>query len=224
MPIQVVCPGCQKRFKVSDEFAGKTGPCPQCKTQIKIPEKIEEEDVVLHAPENFGPTDAAGRPTLKPIARTEFSVSTVQIVIACASVLTVLIVALVLRGSEEKSPLLLGLGALLLGPPLALAGYTFLRDDELEPYRGRPLMLRSLFCGLAFAATWGIYAYVKWWVLGGAEMEVFQLLYIVPPLVAGGAVAAWASFDLDFGNAAMCYGLYLGATVLLRLLMNLAPF
>ncbi len=37
MPINVICPGCHARFKVGDQFAGKTGPCPKCKTQIPIP-------------------------------------------------------------------------------------------------------------------------------------------------------------------------------------------
>lgn len=226
MPIQVVCPGCKKRFKVSEKFAGKKGPCPACKAQITIPEAIDEDDVVVHAPENFGPADSQGRPTLKPIKRTEFTVTPMQWAIAGAAVVGVLVVAVVLRGSD-KSPWILGLGAALLGPPLALAGYTFLRDDELEPYRGRSLWIRSLICGLCFALTWGIYAYVKWSVLGvveGEQLEMFQLSFIVPPLVGAGAVAAWACYDLDFGNAAFCYGMYLGATVLLRLLVGLDAF
>ena len=52
------------------------------------------------------------------------------------------------------------LGSVLLGPPLAFAGYTFLRDDELEPYRGTEVLLRSLACGLVFAAIWGAYWFV----------------------------------------------------------------
>ena len=44
---------------------------------IQIPDKAEE--VVVHAPENFGPADSQGRSVLKPIFRQERSVSTVQI-------------------------------------------------------------------------------------------------------------------------------------------------
>jgi hypothetical protein len=51
-------------------------------------------------------------------------------------------------------------GAILLGPPLAWAGYTFLRDAELEAYVGVPLLLRSLACGLVYALLWGIFIFL----------------------------------------------------------------
>ena len=43
----------------------------------------------------------------------------------------------------DVSPIVLGIGAVLLAPPLVLAGYSFLRDDELEPYSGRALWIRA---------------------------------------------------------------------------------
>ena len=113
---------------------------------------------------------------------------------------------------------------MLLGPPLAMVGYIFLRDDELEAYRGKSLWIRSIACGFAFAAMWGVYAALKWFVLGGEAMELYQLAFIVPPLLFGGAVASWAAYDLDFGNGAFNFGLYLCATVVLRLIINLGPF
>lgn len=229
MPIKVICPGCAKRFSVSEKFAGQKGPCPQCKAEIKIPE-VADEEVVIHAPDNYGPKDAAGQSVLKPIQREEFSLSQLQITIAIASVVATLAGAFVLRmgntGADPGgvSPVVLGLGALILGPPLAMSAYVFLRDDELEPYRGRSLWLRSLSCGVAFAALWGAYAAVKWFVLGGDEMQLVQLAFIVPPLLFGGAVAAWASYDLDIGNGAFAFAMYLGITVVLRMIMNLGPF
>ena len=60
----------------------------------------------------------------------------------------VLVAAWILRSLDQVSPWIKGLGALVLAPPLVLAGYTFLRDDELEPYRGRELGLRVAACGL----------------------------------------------------------------------------
>ena len=60
MAIDVLCPGCQKKFRVSDQFAGKKGPCPQCKTIITIPAKGPE--VIIHAPETEGPKGSDGRP------------------------------------------------------------------------------------------------------------------------------------------------------------------
>ena len=55
-------------------------------------------------------------------------------------------------------------------------------------------------------------------------MEVFQLAFIVPLMVAGGGVTAMACFDMEFMMGAVCYGVYLVATVLLRLIMNLDAF
>ena len=44
--INVQCPACGTRLKVSDEAAGKTGKCPDCGAAVKIPEAIyEAEDV-----------------------------------------------------------------------------------------------------------------------------------------------------------------------------------
>jgi len=37
MPISVVCNTCNSGFTVSDKFAGKTGPCPKCKSPVKVP-------------------------------------------------------------------------------------------------------------------------------------------------------------------------------------------
>ena len=47
MPIPVICPGCKASFRVSDKFAGKTGPCPKCKTTIKIPEAVPQTEQVV---------------------------------------------------------------------------------------------------------------------------------------------------------------------------------
>ena len=52
MSILVICPGCKKQFQVSEKHAGKSGPCPQCKAIIKVPK--QEEQVVVHTPEQFG--------------------------------------------------------------------------------------------------------------------------------------------------------------------------
>lgn len=223
MPIAVTCPGCHKRFTVHEKFGGQKGPCPSCKTVITIPEAGSE--VVIHAPESYGPKDAAGRPVLKPLEREEAKLSIPLLIALGAVVIGSLVAALVLRNPEgQVSTLWLSLGAILLGPPLAMAGYTFLRDDELEPYRGRALWIRSAICGVSFAVLWGVYALLHIYLFGGDKLEVFQLAFIVPPMLVAGAGIALVCFDLDFGSAAMDYGLYLGFTVMLRLLMNLGAF
>src|SRR5262245_26513069 len=146
MAIAVTCASCKTRFQVSEKFAGKSGPCPKCKAIIKVPEKKDE--VVIHAPEVTGPKDSKGVAVLKPLTRTEARISTTQIIVIVASIVVVLVIAGVLRTQPKNvQQLAATLGAILLGPPLAFAGYTFLRDDELEPYRGREMLLRSLACG-----------------------------------------------------------------------------
>jgi hypothetical protein len=221
MPIEVVCPGCQKRFNVSEKHAGKKGPCPNCKTEIKVPAKSEA--VVVHEPEAFGPKGRSGKAVLKPIARTETKVSPLLTAIIIVTTLTVLGIAWALRSPEgDVSMVVLLLGAIGLAPPLAWAGYTFLRDDELEPYRGRELWLRVAACAAVYAVLWGLVAIVSQYVLGGERFEIVHIAVLVPVLVAIGASAAYLSLDLEYGIGALHYGLYLVVTVLLRLILGLS--
>src|SRR5262245_13423275 len=123
MAIDVTCPACKTRFQVSDKFAGKSGPCPKCKNVIKVPDKKDE--VVIHAPESSGPKDTTGVAVLKPLTRTEARLGTLQIAVIVGSVVLVLVVAAILRTqSMHVRQLASMLGAVLLGPPLAFAGYT----------------------------------------------------------------------------------------------------
>jgi len=218
MPIDITCPGCRTRFKVSEKFAGQKGPCPKCKAVIQIPAKGEE--VVVHAPEQFGPKDASGKAVLKPISRMETSVSPLMVVGVVSGAFLVLISALLLRGMEPP-PWLLGLGAVLLAPPLVWGGYAFLRDDELEPHRGRSLAVRVAACSLVYAALWGAYTWLPGLAFNLQTLELFHLLFVVPPIMAVGALAALASLDLDFGTGLLHYGLYLLVTVALCLVMGL---
>lgn len=117
--------------------------------------------------------------------------------------------------------LLLGVGALALALPLVLAGYSFLRNDEMEPYRGRELLVRAAICAFVYALLWGAY-----WLLGqfGVLQQSPTFWVFVGPLffVIGGA-AAFFALDLEFGAAVMHYAFYLGITVVLRVIMGLHP-
>jgi hypothetical protein len=226
MPIQVTCPGCHKRFQVSDKFAGQQGPCPSCKTLINIPKK--EDEAVIHAPEQFGAKGQGGRAIFQPIARTETKFS--PAVAGIVALITLLVFALAWLnrpedGSEGPSKLLLAIGAVVLGPPLAYAGYTFLRDDELEPYRGISLWIRVAIVGVVYAVIWGVVGY---WIKGyflemepGQQFETFQLAIVIPAMIAVGAFASFAALDLEVSTAAIHFGLYLLVTVLLRLTMGM---
>jgi hypothetical protein len=222
MPISVVCPGCKARFSVSDKFAGKKGPCPKCKAQITVPAAPVEE-VKIHVPEQFasGGKDSKGRAVSKPIPRKEMKVKPLAVGGIVVAVIVVFAGAILLRGAANKLPIV-AVGLLVISPPIVAAGYTFLRgDDELEPYRGRSLIVRSILCGLAYIALWGLFAPLP--AYGVLTGEVYQWVFVAPMFVAIGAAAAWACLDLDFGSAAMHYTFYVLVTVILRAAIGLPP-
>lgn len=222
MSIRVTCPGCHARFNVSDQFAGKSGPCPKCKKTIQIPDKAEE--VVVHAPENFGPADSQGRSVLKPIFRQEKRVSTVQIFGIGLFVVLGIAIAAVLRFSipdPANFPLpILVVGAVLMAPPLSWVAYEFLHNRELEAFAGTDLWLRILISSGVFAVLWVVFPVILYAVNADDYSLVYSSIAIVLMLVAGGAVAMLA-FDYDYLLGCVHFGLYLLTTLLLRLLAGL---
>ena len=105
------------------------------------------------------------------------------------------------------------LGLLVVSPLLVIAPYTFLRDDELEPYRGKVLYIRTGLCALAYVFLWAIFGYVSGLL---SPDEPWNWIYVVPPFLAIGALAPLATLDLDFGSGFFHYCFYLLATILLR--------
>ena len=213
MPIFVVCPGCRKRFEVSDKFAGMTGPCPSCKVPIKIPTKKEE--VKIHEPEQFasGGRSAAGHLVLKPVAHKDAKFNPTAAAAIAAGAVVVLAVAFLGQPILRDSWLLRAIGLLAVSPPLVMAGYWFLANDELEPYRGAPLYVRCGVLALLYAATWGLFSlgFVQEFVHGG---ELWVWLVVLPPLLLVGALTALACLDLDFGSAFFHYAFYVLVTML----------
>lgn len=226
MAIHVICPGCHARFSVADKFAGQTGPCPKCKGKITIP-KVEDQ-VVIHAPEHSeaGAVGAGGRHVLKTYKRKDTKFQPLIFTGVIGAVLVALMVALVLRSTGSVEVWMKALGAIVLGPPLAWAGYTFLRDPELEAYKGTSVAIRSVACGLVYALLWGVY----WWVggyIGGPDaftkgMEMYQLGILVALVLAIGTFAAYVSLDLEPGSAFFHAAMYFGVTVVLRLVAGLS--
>ncbi len=231
MPIQVVCASCKTRFQVSEKFAGKQGPCPKCKTVLTVP-KVEEE-VKIHVPDEYAgggasaAKDSKGRAVLKPLSRERTKVQPVVIFAAVAAALVTLIVAWVLgRGTAPvgHSYFVLGLGALLIAPPMAFGGYTILRDVEFDAYSGGPLILRTAIVALVYAGLWGMYAIIAARIFGGESRELWQILPYVAVMIIVGSLTSLATFDLESVNAFFHYAFFLAVTVLLRLVMNLPPF
>ncbi|MCH5372461.1 MAG: hypothetical protein JJ992_00670, partial [Planctomycetes bacterium] len=138
------------------------------------------------------------------------------------AILAVLVVAWMFRSPDGDVPtILLVVGAFVLAPPLVWAGYAFLRDDELEPFRGRELWIRLGACSLVYALLWGLVQLIAGYGLRLDELELIHMAFIAPVLIGLGAFAAYASLDFDFGMGALHYGLYLAVTVLLRLILGL---
>jgi hypothetical protein len=233
MPILVVCPSCKTSFKVSDQFAGKQGPCPKCKTPIRIPKpepapaasaktdgKTDPKkaaaaappvEVKIHEPDAVGPKTSTGRPVVKPILRTETKVQAVPIIIIAGGTLLAFAAAWILRKPLGQQVGFRAAGLALLSPPLVYGGYWFLRNDELEAYRGRSLWLRTLLCAGVYAALWGGYLLLPADAAGAA----WSWIYLAPPFFLIGAGAAFATLDLEVESAFFHYCFYVLVTLAL---------
>ena len=208
MAIAVICPNCNASFRVSDKFAGKTGPCPKCKTPIQIPDLKDE--IVVHHPEPSSGKDSKGRDIAKPLLHIQTKISRNAVLIGLGSTLVIFLAARLL-GAKLQSPdnvVLRTLGLALVTPLLAIVGYFFLRDREkLHIFRGRRLWLRTAICTVIYIALWAPYGYLR--DQYDFPTEIFQLYFIVPPMLALGSLAALGCYDFDFGAAFLHYSFHL---------------
>ncbi len=209
MSIRVTCPKCHTRFNVSDKFAGKQGPCPKCKATIKIPAKGEE--VVVHEPEHTGPKSKTGESILKPIRRKELKLTGVHITLIISLLILFLISAVVCNFAfSDKSTFpawVLWISSVVMAPPICLAGYYMLRDQELGGFAGKELWVRILICSVIYALLWiampiGKYAFSDNYETGSWIMALLIM-------AGGGAAAGMLCFDLDYLMGLVHYGLYL---------------
>ncbi|EMI21587.1 signal peptide protein [Rhodopirellula maiorica SM1] len=222
MPIQVTCPNCFKRFQVSDKFAGKKGPCPGCKSTIAVPDKSEE--VVIHAPDDGAPKDRKGVSVLKPIKRTETDVTRKGLAITISAVVAALAIAIGLRlfSGEEGPPLIAQIiGLIVIAPPLVRWGYSFVYDQELEPYTGIELRNRVLICSALYASLWIIYAFVPTYVFDlekASEMNYMTFGIILCVMLGVGTFIAMNTFEVEMLGGLTHAGLYLLSAILLALI------
>jgi cation transport ATPase len=223
MPIQVTCPSCLKRFQVSEKFAGKTGPCPNCKTQIRVPDKSEE--VVIHAPEDDAPKTRTGESVLKPIKRTETKVTRKGLILSIGSVVAAIVLAIGLRFAFDEVPIPIKIaGALLLAPPLTWAAYAFVRDSELEPYRGSELRNRVLVASGILSALWFLYALVPSYLFElekPSEMSFIVFGIMIAAMLAIGGLVSSIVFELEYFSGLIHAGVYILATLLLAVIAGI---
>lgn len=222
MPIPVICPGCNARFTVSDQFAGRTGPCPKCKQPITIPAAVVKA-VTIHEPEPPAATSpGSGRMPTAPIKRVEKPIPGLAFAATGAGAVVLMAAAWAagaLAGGSPLSPSLLLGAAWLIAVPCAMLGYVAVRDRELEPHRGRAFLIRSLVCATVYAGLWA----AKGLLPAEATAEMWQWLYLGPIFVGAGALAALATFDLDPSSAVAHFSLYAMFTAALRWLAGLPP-
>lgn len=218
MSIHVICPGCHARFEVSEKFAGKIGPCPKCKYKITIPSANEQVEV--HAPEEFesGGRGVDGKLVLKPIEREDVRVTPLGLTVILGTIVLTVIVAYFAGDMFKSNFGFRAIGTLIISPVLAFAGYTFLRDMEAENLVGKTLYLRSLACGVAYAALWGVFGYVAPQTLTG---EMWSWLLVAPPFLVTGALTALALFNFDFTTGMMHYLFYVLVFIVLRWLVGI---
>jgi hypothetical protein len=227
MPINVTCPSCHTRFTVAEKYAGQQGPCPKCKSKITIP-KLEDQ-VVIHAPvhSEAGAIGKGGQHVLKTFRRQDTKFQPLMFAVVSVAILATLMVALVMRGTPDgQSWIALTVGAMLLGPPLAWAGYTFLRDPELEAYQGMNLAIRAILCGLTYALLWGVFIFIgRQWFGPDAlakGLEIWQMVILPVPVLAIATGAAYVAFDLEPATGFFHAALYYAVTILLRLVVGLS--
>ena len=221
MAIRVTCAKCHTRFNVSEKFAGKEGPCPKCKTKIKIPAKNEE--VVVHEPEISGPKSVTGEAVLNPIRRKETKFTNVHIALIASLIIGFLLCALLFNftfADKHAFPIwLLCISAIAMAPPICFAAYFMLRDQELAGYGGKELWVRVLICSAVYALLWiamplGKYAFGDTYDTGA---------WILALVIMGGAGAgvAMLAFDIDYLMGLVHFGLYLGLCILGRLIAGI---
>jgi hypothetical protein len=219
MSIIVVCRNCLQRFKVSDKFAGKKGPCPKCKKILRVP--LKDEEVKIHTAEHSeqAAKGKSGELVLEPVSREQTQLSWWLLGFVGILVLGAVVLALTFQGAAESTKSLLACsGVVLLAPPLAIVGYWFLRNADLESYTGLWLWIRTGICCLVYILCWAVYGFL---VPGEWTDELWKWAFLGPVFGVVGATAAFACYDLDYSSGFFHFAFYVGVTTLLGMLMGL---
>lgn len=155
MAIDVICSGCLKQFQVSDQFAGRSGPCPKCKTIISIP-KLEDQLVIEE------PTHRPGSPgahtKINGIRRRRGFFQRFEIITLCSLFASAGIVAIVIRilqtdpisRLDSTTGTLFVLGLILLSLGSSALGYGVLKDSEIKAFARRTTIFRSIMTATVY--------------------------------------------------------------------------
>jgi hypothetical protein len=216
MSIHVICRGCRTIYEVEEKFAGRSSPCPKCKTIIHIPDAKEAPP--LRGPVIIGDEGKGfrGEHRVKPIPRAKGKWNPLRLCsIAGAAIIIVLLAWLGGNAGLFEYAIIYVLGLIVVSPLLTWAAYAFLQDEELEPYRGAELLLRCGICAVVYMLLWGCLAYLFSLDLIAGEFAAWNWLFVAPPLLAFGAAAAHYIFDFEPGNSFFHYCFYVLTTIVL---------
>ena len=221
MPIHVICTGCHKRFNAPDRFAGKRGPCPHCKTIILVP--LLEDQLVIHEPEDTQAKGGDGRSVLQPLRWEPEGFSRLQIALATAGILFVILIAILLRWTNEDPATfprgLLAAGLVLLALPISIGGYLFLREEEMGTFSRRAMLIRTGICAIAYCLVWLIYAFLPGFMDMADSPVIHAAVGTICLLLAG--IAPWAALEFDYTNGLLHCGFHVVVTVTLCFIMGI---
>ncbi|MDR0704025.1 MAG: zinc-ribbon domain-containing protein [Planctomycetaceae bacterium] len=214
MAITVVCPGCLKRFQVSDRFAGAKGPCPNCNTVITIPKAA----VKIHGAEEFaqGGKTASGKLVLKPISRLDMDFDPVYAGFCILGVLAVYVLTWILGAvitSNATRDVLGGIGVFFLAFPLSLFGYQVLRDrEQLFMLTDFDLYQKTAVCAVVYAVLWILFEIFIW--LMNADL-IFVWIYFAA-FACMAMLTTHAVLDVNVGSSLLHYLIFFVAILILR--------
>lgn len=231
MSITVTCPGCHKKFVVSEKFAGKSGPCKYCKTIIKIPNEVPAaEKVVIHGGDTFssGGKNAEGKLVLKPLERSVKKFNRVRAIIITAGILGALLATFILgKFVDLNQNWLIAAAVLCVVTPVLVGGlYPLVKKDEmLESIHGVDFYKRTGIISLVYIAMWGSVMYlIHIGTLSSQTITMWVICSIV--LAAFGAFMCMCFYELEWGNATFHTLAFILATLFLLYLagMDLEKF
>lgn len=223
MAIIVTCPGCRKSFSVKDEFAGRTGPCPNCKTIITIP-KLDQK-VKLHGGEAFstGGRNAQGTLVLKPIKRRQNKLTLQTAGIGVGALLALFVLTWLLGLVLPGSWILALVELICVTPALVFGGYYFLRDAEaLKDLEGKDLYMRIGICSLVYVLLWVGFVLLSSFATSAFGSTPWVWLMVGTPFALAGAWVSTALLELEFGDGAVHIAVFLMITALLGVLLQFA--
>ncbi|TWU26165.1 hypothetical protein Pla52o_00170 [Novipirellula galeiformis] len=179
--------------------------------------------MVIHVPDDGAPKDRTGQSILKPIKRTETDVTRKGLILTISAIVGVFAIAIGFRFMEvaEGARMIANMiGLIAIAPPLVRAGYSFVYDQELEPFTGIELRNRVWLCSALFASLWIIYAFVPTYVFEldrAAEMDYMTFGIILCVMLGIGTFISMMTFEVEGLGGLTHAGLYLLTTVLLAI-------